>query len=264
MARIINYIYNIINIIQRGKQIMEIDVKDIIAHNLKLARKRINISLEYLASQIGVAKSTLSNFENRKSTPSVEVLFDICNFFQINMSIFVSEYLAENDFFSLDNSYFDKSENKKDKLIMYKKYLGTYNIYYFKTESKITTAKLVINTFKNRFTVDAVFDSKVFEGHLSIVGRHTYVNLTGTTHFEKVLIILHDPPSLDEYIGGIGVMASVSSGRIQNPCAKKLILSKKELSDINELKNLLIMSEKFIVNIDESCDDKVYHMIKQT
>lgn len=241
---------------------MEIDVKDIIAHNLKLVRKRTNISLESLAAQIGVAKSTLSNFENKKTTPSVEVLFDLCTFFQINMSIFVSEYLSERDFFSLDNGSFDKLESKRDKLILYKKYLGTYHIYYYKTESKITTAQLIISHSKNRFTVDAMFDSKVFEGHLSIVGRHTYVNLTGTTHFEKVLIILHDPPSLDEYIGGIGVMASVSSGRIQNPCAKKLILSKKELSDINEVKTLLSSSEKYIVNIDESSDDKVYHMIK--
>lgn len=240
---------------------MELDIKDIIAQNLKSIRKKYDISLQKLASQVGVAKSTLSNFENKRTTPSVEVLYNICGYFQINMSVFVSEYLNENDIFIQDS--FDKSENVKNMFLMYNKYIGTFIVYYFKTENQITTAKMVIKNHKNRLMADAFFDSKAFEGHLSIVGRHTYISLTGTTHLEKVLIILHDPPSLTPYIGGLGIMDSVSSGRIQNPCSKKILLSKKELPDIDEVKSLLSIDDQYIVNITESCDDKIYHLIKQ-
>lgn len=52
---------------------------NVLAERLKIARKRRGLTQEQLAQKVKTTKATISNYENRYSTPSNEMLVDLAN-----------------------------------------------------------------------------------------------------------------------------------------------------------------------------------------
>lgn len=52
---------------------------NVLAERLKIARKRRGLTQEQLAQKVKTTKATISNYENRYSTPSNEMLLDLAN-----------------------------------------------------------------------------------------------------------------------------------------------------------------------------------------
>ena len=70
---------------------------------LAYLRKREGLSQQELGSRLGVAKSTISMYENRSRKPSFEMLEAIADYFNVNMDFLVGSDRALNLFSSKSN-----------------------------------------------------------------------------------------------------------------------------------------------------------------
>ncbi len=55
--------------------------KIVLAENLKICRQKSNMSQAQLANLVGVDQRTISNWENKVSEPSLEMLAKLCEIF---------------------------------------------------------------------------------------------------------------------------------------------------------------------------------------
>ena len=226
--------------------------------------------MDDLAKELEVSKSTLSNYENGETLPPIDKLCQLCELFELPINSFIEEKCQDDSYFYPEQISFDLKDSRK----IIEKYENTYHTYYYKTgimankEPEISQGTLKIHKKKGGldYTVEADFGNNRYEGSISIIGNHTYINLKGKNHFERVLIILHDPPTINHYYGGLGVVASVSEGRRRSPCVQKVVLASipLELKQENDfLKEKLTFGDACcVIKVDDLEDDDVYRKIK--
>ena len=68
-----------------------------IFNNIKYLRKLRGVNQEALATEIGVLRTTISNYEKNISTPDYETLIKIANYFDISIDDIITEDLSEKD-----------------------------------------------------------------------------------------------------------------------------------------------------------------------
>jgi transcriptional regulator with XRE-family HTH domain len=100
--------------------------------NLKNLRKKNNFTLESLGKELNISKSTLSDYENGKSSPPFDVCEKIVDFFGINIAelrVFdISEKIITNNRFTPIRSTGDFRDNtEKAALIAQKNQLEFQN-----------------------------------------------------------------------------------------------------------------------------------------
>lgn len=59
------------------------------AKRLKELRKAKGLTLEQLGNDIGTTRATLSNFENEKKKPSLDMVIKIADYFQVSIDYLV-------------------------------------------------------------------------------------------------------------------------------------------------------------------------------
>ena len=224
-------------------------LKETIKNNIIFIREHHGQTQKVFANNTGLSPTSIHNYEKGLSSPTVDALFRICRTFNVSLIEITQHSLKE----TLGHHQIVSSQ--ADPLIRKSldKYVNEYNVYFFKTafensDDVIYNGKMSIKKDRGEkpYKVTATFPNSddgskfYFEGSLNVIGRHTYISLNGKDHFEKCLLILHDPPSTSTatggYIGGIGIVASVSQGRFRSPCAQKILISRKDL-DIDFRKN---------------------------
>ena len=62
--------------------------------NIIALRKEYNLTQEQLANKIGIAKSTISMYENGKRKPSFEALEALADFFNVNLGVLTGQELT--------------------------------------------------------------------------------------------------------------------------------------------------------------------------
>ncbi|MBE5734854.1 MAG: helix-turn-helix domain-containing protein [Clostridiales bacterium] len=79
-----------------------------------------------------------------------------------------------------------------------------------------------------------------YKGTIDVSDKQIFIYLKSESLNDQSLIILNNPPSNKEYLGGLGTANSVSRGREHMPCIQFALLSKKilKVSD-GEIYNLL-------------------------
>lgn len=84
--------------------------------NFKHLMTKTKVSLEGLAAEIGVGKSTVGNYRDGNSFPDVNVLIKIAGYFQVD----VNDILFSNLLYNSNNS--KKQENNNEKVILLEKF----------------------------------------------------------------------------------------------------------------------------------------------
>lgn len=59
------------------------------AHNLKLLRKKANLSQQELAKEIHVPQTTISDLENGKYDPSLSIAYKVASYFRVSIDSLV-------------------------------------------------------------------------------------------------------------------------------------------------------------------------------
>ena len=63
---------------------------------LKKLRKSVGVSQQELASILGLTKACISQYENNTRTPSIEVLVEIANYFEVSVDYLLGNVLILN------------------------------------------------------------------------------------------------------------------------------------------------------------------------
>ena len=66
-----------------------------------------------------------------------------------------------------------------------------------------------------------------YKGGINATEQTIYLDLSNNVNGDQSFVILNNPPTKNEYIGGVGTVNSVARGREHNPCVQFMIMSKK-------------------------------------
>lgn len=233
-----------------------------------------------IADKTGFSQSSINNYLSKVSEPSIQFLIALKDAFGISVDDFLfSDFEIEN------------IENREN----YDEYIGNYLIYYYNNDSykgevhtnlKNTLNYGVLSIFKDKpfdksVKVNSIFTKeradavkllkmlnvtkevgKVYQtsnnfyvGDISISDQSVFINLANKNNGDKSFIILNNPPTKQNYIGGVGTVNSIARGREHNPCIQFIIISKK-LIDVpdGELYDLLKFND-YSVNMDFAIKD---------
>ncbi len=253
----------------------EVNMNSMFQENLKKLTKQY--TQKGIADKTGFSQSSINNYLSKVSEPSIQFLIALKDAFGISVDDFLF-------------SDFEVEEREN-----YDRYIGNYLIYYYNNDSykgevhtnlKNTLNYGVLSIFKDKefdksVKVNAIFTKertdavkllkalnatkdvgKVYQasnnfyvGDISTSDQSIFINLANKNNGDKSFIILNNPPTKQNYIGGVGTVNSIARGREHNPCIQFIILTKR-LIDVpdGELYNLLKFDD-FTVNMDFAIRD---------
>lgn len=227
---------------------------------------------KYIAEKTGFSQSSINNYLTKFSEPSIQFLVALKDAFGI----------------SVDDFLF--SDFKVEEQISCERFVGNYLIYYYNNDSykgevhinlKNTLNYGVLSIYESKefeksIQVNAVFTKErtdaikllkklnsssevakiyqeidnVYVGTFSQNVQSIFIDISNKNKGDESFIILNNPPTKQNYIGGIGTVNSIARGREHNPCVQYIILSKK-LIDVTdgELYNILKFDD-YSVNMD--------------
>ena len=232
---------------------------------------------KYIADKTGFSQSSINNYLTKSSEPSIQFLIALKDAFGIS----VDDFLFSNF--------------KVDEAVLYDQYIGNYLIYYYNNDSykgeihtslKNTLNFGVLSIYKdNKFDssvkVNAIFvkekndaikllkqlnnfdeigktykeNDNSYIGNISTNQQSIFISLSNKSKVDESFIILNNPPTKQNYIGGIGTVNSIARGREHNPCVQYIIISKK-IIDVpdGELYNILKFSN-YSINMEFAIKD---------
>ena len=205
-------------------------------NNLKSARKKKELSLEYIAKKIGKNRTTVGRYEKGEIIPDVETLSKLCNILDIYSGDLYSE--TKNNIVNIENS---KNPLKVNKLYLYYKgYVG---------KKKTGKYKFIIDLIEhNDFVEVKISDYKnkktILIGHIladdNIVSIRTENYKPNCPRLETNQIILNISEGTSGLI--LGTMFCTNGNYVPN--VKKCIVSKKDLSFTDEMLDMLSVTEE--------------------
>ena len=232
---------------------------------------------KYIADKTGFSQSSINNYLSKTSEPSIQFLIALKDAFGI----------------SVDNFLFSSFEVAET--VSYDRFLGHYFIYYYNNNSYKgevhTNLKNTLNygilsiykdkEFDNSVQVNAIFTKERTEavkflkelknskdvgniykdcldsyiGEISTNEQSIFIGLSNKNKGDESFVILNNPPTKQDYIGGIGTVNSIARGREHNPCVQFVILSKK-LIDVpdGELYDILKFDD-YTIDMEDSIKD---------
>ncbi|MFQ6773427.1 MAG: helix-turn-helix transcriptional regulator [Clostridia bacterium] len=254
------------------------------ADNLKVLCERH--TQKKIANLTGFSQSSINNYINRLSEPSVQFLLAINKAFGYSLDEFMFDSIADNQagydcdkfkgsymLYYYDNTGYkgEVHENLRKTLVY-----GVMTVTDIKDDGGL---KVYASTFKSRRDAENFFGRiegvdntseqiALHEEHDCYVGQihanehNMFVFITNDTYMDECSMIFNNPPSQHTYTGGLGTINSVSRGREFNPCVQYILFSKKIIHKPDgELYNMLQL-ELSDVNFDKPVDD-IVDMLKR-
>lgn len=251
--------------------------------NLKFLREQVKDETQQeLADCLDVEYSSISNYEHN-SIPKISILMKIRDHYA-NEGVSIDSLLFDDieSIYNSENRLF-KNFTKRKSLAYgeddYHAFVNRkYHAYYYNTNSdyepQIASFTVEIEDNKNdkKYDVNMILrgSSKSYYGNLILTNYHIYIYFQGRDHSERGIITLPKPPNdaIRNYIGGLGIISSISSGMNKVPCSQKIFITTQEVNDINKYFNKLdellqISNDKHIFRVDLEEDHKAFKMIKE-
>lgn len=281
------------------------DMKNYFGINLENLLKKNEISQRTLAETLGVSNTAISRYVKGENEPSASLLIELKEKYNINIDDFLTKKI---DYFNVKT----KNATISFKSDYIDKFIGNYLIYYYNTsfykgrvdslayntlkygvlsiyknsQNKVVANMILFNSrtdaedyksnldLMTNLEIEQSFKSKddVYVGNVEFNFTQIFISITNVDHNDKGLIILNNPPTDKNYIGGIGTINSVSRARELMPCVQFIIISKYilnksegelysllglDISDIsvkNETEQLINLFKNLYVNNDDSSD----------
>lgn len=256
-------------------------LRQIFSSNLSklLAIKGINKS--GLAKQTEVSLTSINNYLNEVNDPPISFLLALKKQYDINIDDFVTKNLTDDYklklreklnfsakkfvgnyilYFYQSSAYKGSGVNPtKDPL----KYgvLSVLSVMDY-TTSKSSSMKVLTNFFSNRTEAEEFKETldllktdnekiiklykgfeRVYKGSLELTNTQAFISLRSNYCQDKVSIILNNPPSRKNYVGGLGTVNSIARGREPAPVIQYIILSRHSfIMTDNEIYGLLSLN----------------------
>lgn len=215
----------------------------------KLAEK---YTQRYVADKTGFSQSSINNYLTKNSEPSIAFLIALKNSFGICVDDFLfTDVETENEVmydrfignyivYYYNNGYY-KGEVHTNAIntlsygvisILKEKELDKNVVVYgtfLKDKREATKLLKQANSAKNS---DGIVDAhkeygNVYRGDMFTNEQSIFIELSNNVNGDHTFMIFNNPPSLANYIGGVGTINTIARGREHNPCIEYLIMSKK-------------------------------------
>ena len=241
-------------------------------NNLKFLLQQHNLSQRQLSLKTNTSCASINNYINKNAEPNISFLMKLKELFGVNIDDLLETDLSlqtsskptintnTNRFLGTYIMYFYNSGEYKGKVSSYSKNTLKYAIITVLKNVHDNKTKVVANFIKNREIaedlkkkLDNITDNQekekihksldqLYIGKLEASDKQIFIYLKNDILNDQSLIILNNPPSNNDYLGGLGTANSVSRGREHMPCVQFALLSKKilQLAD-GELYNLLAL-----------------------
>ena len=251
-------------------------MNSIFQENLKKLTNKY--SQKYVATKTGFSQSSINNYLTKNSEPSIQFLISLKDAFGINVDDFlfadfeVNEQTSFSQFIGNYIIYYYNNDSYKGEVHTNLKNTlnyGVLSIYKEKeldtnvqvvatfTKEKTTAIKLLKTLNRNTKKISDVYEEygNTYLGEITLTEQNIFLDLENKNNNDKSFIILNNPPTKQDYVGGAGTVNSIARGREHNPCIQFIIISKK-LIDVpdGELYNLLKFDD-YSVNLDDSIKD---------
>ena len=239
--------------------------------NLKHLLKKNSLTQKELSAITETSCATVNNYVNKEAEPSIKFLLKLKEKFSINIDEFLTKDLSSYNptkatisdpklerFIGTYIMYFYNSGDYKGKVSSFSKNTLKYAVITFIKDNLNDNLQAYANFIKNRDDAEDFkkkideeknienkktlhFEQKeVYTGNLEISDTQIFIYLKSDLLNDQSLIILNNPPSNKNYLGGLGTANSVSRGREHMPCIQYIILSKNILqAPDGEIYNLL-------------------------
>ena len=244
--------------------------------NLKKLTKQY--TQQYIADKTGFSQSSINNYLTKNSEPSIQFLVALKDAFGISVDDFLFSDFLVNERKTYDRYvgnyliyYYNNDSYKGEVHTNLKNTLkyGVLSIYKDKdfdksvqvkavfTKDRSDAVKILKNLNANQTKIFSTYKemNNTYNGEISTSEQSIFIDLYNTDNGDKSFIILNNPPSQQNYIGGVGTVNSIARGREHNPCIQFVIVSKK-LIDVpdGELYDLLKFDD-FSINMDFAIKD---------
>lgn len=107
------------------------DYSDVVAHNIEKLLKMKNLSSRDLAQLTGLSEPAMSKYKKGTQFPPIHFFLQIKQLYDISIDDFLTKEIAEKDMQKPDTVNIFQEEELK----LYRKFCGTYLLYYLKTSS---------------------------------------------------------------------------------------------------------------------------------
>lgn len=265
----------------------EKQIIDIFSKNISYLMENGKEKQEFYASQFGISPSMLSDYKHGRYCPNnIKMLRKIAKCFNTSIDDLINcdlskrdkEYEEESKLYNpyIDNNILLFGSSLYDKFL-YKNFW----LYSFKTGERdpVTINELrfniEVNEKNNSYIVylEMTKSGYLYDGNLVLTRDTIYIYLRGKSHNERALIILNLPQVFSrklnkDYIGGVGLIVSLSKGNKVVPCMQKVLISDICIPIENckeELINLLSFDENNsrIIRLDYKDEIIAYDFIKK-
>lgn len=249
--------------------------------NLKMLTDKY--SQKYVAVKTGFSQSSINNYLTKNSEPSIQFLIALKNAFGICVDDFLfSEIDGGEENVSYDRfvgnylaCYFNNGYYKGEVHTNYKNTLSygvisilkerdldkNVMVYGSFTKEKQDAVKLLknVNSAKNnQEIIDYLKQSNnLYRGELFTNEQSMFIELANKTNGDHAFMIFNNPPSLANYIGGVGTLNTIARGREHNPCVEYIILSKKLIDKPDGEIYKCLQFNDYKVNMDFAIKDLV-------
>lgn len=251
-------------------------MKSMFQDNLKKLTKQY--TQKYIADKTGFSQSSINNYLTKNSEPSIQFLIALKDAFGISVDDFLfSNFTTEKKqsydrflgnylvYYYNTNSYKGEAHTNLKSTLKY----GVISIY--KENNNDTSVSVKALFYKERseaikflkkinsdITITGTLYNEcenVYQGEISTSEQSIFIYLNNNVNNDKSFIILNNPPTKQNYIGGVGTVNSISRGREHNPCIQFAILSKKIL-DVPDGKTYeLLKFGDFNINMEFAIKD---------
>ncbi len=243
-------------------------VQNYFSVNLKKLAERY--SQKKIAEDTRVSPASINNYINKDSEPSIYFLMQLKSAYGINVDDFLFKPLEKAgkssdlpvDYERFLGNYmlyhYDTSPSKGEASTYANNTLnyGVTTLYLNGDEIKSKTlfmsnrkeAEEILETLNTQEKLNNVLEfydaheKYKYEGDFSYSNSQLFLSLSNAEKNDKSLLIFNNPPSIKDYLGGIGTVNTVSRGREHMPCVQYILMTRDILSiSDGEIYNLLAL-----------------------
>lgn len=237
---------------------------------------------KYIAERTGFSQSSINNYLTKSSEPSIQFLIALKNSFGICLDDFLFSDISVVQETSFDRFlgnyivYYYNNNSYKGEVHTNLSNTLNYGVISIVKEQELGNNVVVYGTFlrekseavkllKRLNSLVNLADCKLehqqmknfYIGEIQTTDQSIFLDLYNNVNSDQCYIILNNPPSKSEYIGGVGTVNTVARGREHNPCVEFIILSKKVIDKPDGEIYECLKFDDFNVNLDYAVKDVV-------
>lgn len=248
--------------------------------NLKVLSNKY--TQKYIADRTGFSQSSINNYLTKSSEPSIQFLIALKNAFgiclddflfsdidisnEISYDKFIGNYIV---YYYNNNSYKGEVHTNITNTLNYgvisiiKERDFDKNVVVYGTfmKSKADASKLLkeLNSIAEPKDMVSKYEEteNIYKGNISTTDQSIFINLNNNSNGDQTFIILNNPPTKNNYIGGAGTVNSIARGREHNPCVQFIILSKKLIEQPDGKIYDCLKFDDYNVNFDYAINDVI-------